>query len=88
MRAGRLAVKWNEFDTGAENHLRLSAQTKAVWEAMHEVSRPAHVVPLGGHRPMTNKRVGRAARNRILARDLTLGRPGLWRGRLQERAQG
>lgn len=75
IRAGRLAVKWNELEVGAESHRILTEQVRQIWIALRDVTLPAPVVALGDGRPITGKRIGPAARRLVVeqALPLTLG---------------
>jgi hypothetical protein len=75
IRAGRLAVKWNELEVGAASHRILTEQVRQLWIALRDVTLPAPVVALGGGRPITGKRIGPAARRLVVdqALPLTLG---------------
>jgi hypothetical protein len=50
IRAGRLAVKWNELEVGAESHRILTEHVCQLWIALRDVTLPAPVVALGGGR--------------------------------------
>ena len=74
-RAGRLAVVWNEHEVVPELLPLLQEQTQTVWKALRSATRPAAIEHADGSRP-SGTRIGDAARDLVLSKNLRLTRSG------------
>lgn len=79
--SGRLAVRWFEPEVGPEMHQALTEQTRLIWAAMRAVTRPAVIEAPDGRRT-SGLRIGPAAREEVVRRQMLLSRPGIQRFRL------
>ncbi|MEV6352909.1 hypothetical protein [Streptomyces hydrogenans] len=79
--SGRIAVRWFEPEVGPETHQTLTEQTRLIWAALRAVTRPVVIEASDGRRTW-GLRIGPAARDEVIRRQVPLVRPGVQRFRL------